>query len=175
MNVSEHWYVLDVNPEPWAIGPVGYRRHGGKMSAYVGRNTQLDTYKETIRESIKDEAVMMTGPVDVTFFFWRQQIAYTTPQARRARKHEVDATNMQKASEDALQGLCYDNDKDNHHVQSFVVEQGADVKSALVICIKPCAEFDEKLIPDDIWNKIEALEKVTAPASQAYGDSIESF
>ena len=29
------------------------------MSAYVGQNKQLDTYKQTIKEAIADEAVMM--------------------------------------------------------------------------------------------------------------------
>lgn len=151
------WYVLDVNPEPWAIGPVGYARHNGKMSAYVGQNKQLDTYKQTIKEAIADKAVMMSGKVDITFFFWRNRADYKTPQARSHRKHEADATNLQKSTEDALQNILYSNDKDNSHVQAYIIEQGPGVKGKVVICIKPYVDIVSSLIPADVWNQIAQL------------------
>jgi Holliday junction resolvase RusA-like endonuclease len=151
------WFVLDVNPEPWAIGPVGYRRSGGKMSAYVGQNQQLNAYKEAIKESIGKQD-MLTGKVSITFFFWRNRAEYTTPQSRSHRKHEADATNMQKATEDALQGILYGNDKDNMHVESYVVEQGPDVEGKVVIRARSGdGAFDPNIIPDHIWDRIDGL------------------
>lgn len=161
----EEWYILDVNPEPWAIGPVGYRRLNGKMSAYVGRNQQLDAYKEAVREAIADQAPRkVDGPVDITFFFWRNRAEYTTPQARTHRKHEADATNMQKATEDALQGVLYDNDKDNIHVESWIVEQGPDVEPRVVVRCTSAGVFDSNIIPDHVWDKIDRTDTRTGRA-----------
>lgn len=135
--MTEHWYFLDVNPEPWAIGPVGYARRGGKMSAYVGRNDQLHHYKEAIKEAIRSQQpVMFEGPFELTIWFWRSRDEYTTPQARTHRKHEADATNLYKATEDALQGILYANDKDNHHTEGFLVEQGPEVHGKVVLRIR---------------------------------------
>lgn len=150
----ERWYVLKINPEPWAIGPVGFSRRGGKMSAYVGRNQQLDAYKEAVREEVGN-VEMLKGKLSVTFYFWRNRAEYKTPQARIHRKHEADATNLQKSTEDALQGVLYANDKDNHHVQSFIVEQGPDVEGRVVVCVKECPDFNTDDIPSSIWAEID--------------------
>lgn len=153
------WFVLNVNPEPWAIGPVGYRRSGGKMSAYVGRNQQLDAYKEAVREALGLQE-KIEGKVALQFFFWRNRAEYTTPQARAHRKHEADLTNLQKATEDALQGVLFDNDRDVTCCESYLVEQGPDITGRIVIS---CWKVDDPswavdLIPSDIMHTISAIE-----------------
>lgn len=136
--MTEHWYFLDVNPEPWAIGPVGYARRGGKMSAYVGRNDQLHHYKEAIKEAIlKQDPVKIEGQFELTIWFWRERAEYTTHQARTHRKHEADATNLYKATEDALQGILFDNDRDNAHTEAWMMEQGEVVHGKVVVRIRP--------------------------------------
>lgn len=150
------WFLLEVNPEPWAIGPVGYSRRGGKMSAYVGRNVQLDSYKEAIREEMTeqwDDAPMIEGKVRLRLLLWRRRDEYKTPQARTHRKHEADATNMQKALEDALQGICFANDRDVQDVRTIVVEQGPEVYGHILVGIEPCeGGLDTELgIPDDLF------------------------
>ena len=143
------WFLLDVNPEPWAIGPVGYSRRGGKMSAYVGRNQQLDAYKEAVRESLtayfvdhpEDEFVKLDGKVMLVFYFWRNRAEYETPQARRHRKHEADVTNLQKATEDALQGILFENDRDVALVQAEIREQGPDVIPCIIVGIDSYIEY----------------------------------
>jgi Holliday junction resolvase RusA-like endonuclease len=136
--MTEHWYFLDVNPEPWAIGPVGYRRANGKMSAYVGRNDQLHHYKEAIKEAIlKQDPVKFEGQFELTIWFWRERSEYTTHQARTHRKHEADVTNLYKATEDALQGILFDNDRDNVHTEAFMMEQGEEVHGKVVVRIRP--------------------------------------
>lgn len=161
--MSEHWFVLNLNPEPWAIGPVGYRRSGGKMSAYVGRNQQLDAYKEAVREALGPQEKIQ-GKVDLKFFFWRNRAEYTTPQARSHRKHEADMTNLQKATEDALQGVLFDNDRDVLHCESFLVAQGPDITGQIIINAQETdaeatALLARSLIPADIQHIASLMER----------------
>lgn len=141
--MTERWFVLDINPEPWAIGPVGYSRRGGKMSAYVGRNQQLDAYKNAIKETLGEGHDLIEGKVRVRFWFWRNRAEYTTPQARTHRKHEADVTNMQKATEDALQGVLFKNDKDVNDIHSVIVEQGPEVEGRIVIMVEASHDFPD--------------------------------
>lgn len=161
------WFVLDLNPEPWAIGPVGYARRGGKMSAYVGRNAQLDAYKEAVREELKDALAgsnaadyFIEGKVELRFYFWRNRAEYKTPQARTHRKHEADGTNMSKATEDALQGILFKNDKDVNHCQWTVVEQGPNVKGRIVIGVRPSSDLPNVMaeLPDHVCALLDELD-----------------
>jgi Holliday junction resolvase RusA-like endonuclease len=163
--VNDLWFVLDINPEPWAIGPVGVNRKAGSMSAFVGRNQQLDAYKEAVREAIMDQpgAEMIHGYVSITFFFWRRQSEYKTARSATHRKHEADATNMQKATEDALQGILYGNDKDNRHVESYVVDQGPDVDGRVVIRVSEYLGFNPDVIPDFVWSKLDEMQQRFVP------------
>lgn len=131
-----HWFVLDVNPEPWAIGPLSVGRAGGKTFPKVGRNMQLHMYKQAIQEELGKPDVFFHGKVELRFYFWRARAQYSTPQAKAHRKHEADVTNLQKATEDALQGVLFKNDKDVNDIRSVMVEQGADVKGRVVIGIR---------------------------------------
>jgi Holliday junction resolvase RusA-like endonuclease len=151
-----YWYVLHLNPEPWAIGPVGTSRRGGKMVSYVGQNKQLNAYKEAVKEEIESqEPVFIEGNIDLTFFFWRNRADYTTPQSRTHRKHEADVTNLQKATEDALQGVLFKNDKDNTHVESFMMDQGPDVEGCIVVRIRQAPDWNPLLmLSANIWNQV---------------------
>lgn len=154
------WFLLDLNPEPWAIGPVGYARRGGKMSAYVGRNQQLDAYKEAVREALGPQE-MIEGKVKVLFYFWRQMAEYTTPQARTHRKHEADTTNLQKSTEDALQGVLFSNDKDVRDIHSILVEQGPEVEGRIIIAVeKVNGSIPDAvaLIPDEMHALMDVLD-----------------
>lgn len=130
--MSLRWFVLDVNPEPWAIGPVGVSRKGGKLIPFVGQNAQLAAYQQAIREELGPQE-MMEGKFHLTFIFFRNRAEYETPQARTHRKHEADLTNLQKATEDALQGVLFKNDKDVVDVHSIMAEQGPDVVGRIII------------------------------------------
>jgi Holliday junction resolvase RusA-like endonuclease len=141
VNEDWHWFVLDVNPEPWAIGDLSVGRRGGKVFPMVGRNNQLHSYKEAIKEELGDPGLFIEGPIELRFWFWRRRDDYKTPQARTHRKHEADVTNMQKATEDALQGVLFKNDKDVNDVHSVVVEQGPDVTPRVVVAIRAGTKF----------------------------------
>jgi Holliday junction resolvase RusA-like endonuclease len=150
------YFAIDINPEPWAIGPLSVIRQGGKMVPIVGRNTQLWHFKQAVKEAMGTQE-MIEGPIDLKFWFWRRRDAYKTPQARTHRKHEADVTNLQKATEDALQGVLYKNDKDVKHIESIMVEQGEDVEPMIGIGIKP---YSQRLpwIPDTLQEMIDDLE-----------------
>ena len=132
------------------------------MGAFVGRNQQLDAYKEAVREALGPQT-KIEGKVALQLFFWRNRAEYTTPQARAHRKHEADLTNLQKATEDALQGVLFDNDRDVSVCESYLVEQGPDIAGRIVISVleAPGPSDTERLIPSDILN---TMAQILAPA-----------
>lgn len=154
------WYVLDVNPEPWQVGPVGVRRINGKLSAYVGRSQQLDAYKEAIREALGVQP-MLTGKIQLRFFFYRNRAEYVTPTERAHRKHEADLTNLQKATEDALQSVLFVNDRDVNDIHSVMVEQGPDVRGRVVIGIEKSGDMPSAVleIPTAVSDLMDKLDK----------------
>lgn len=162
------WYILEVNPEPWAVGPIAYARRGGKMSAYMGQNAQLNAYKEALKEEIANKnPKMLEGKITLQLFFWRRRDDYETPQGKRARKHEADTTNLQKATEDAMQGILYKNDKDVVDVHSRMIEQDVATRGRVVIGVSNRFQVIE--YPFD---KIEFATKTQAlkgPAKQLEG------
>lgn len=135
---SQHWLVLDgINPEPWRIGPLstGYGKGGGKFPK-IGRDQQLFEFEQAVADAVKAEwgdKPMLEGKVQFTVYLWRRRDEYTTPSERKHRKHEADGTNMQKAIEDALQGVIFDNDRDNSSGKFVIMDQSADCEPAIVI------------------------------------------
>jgi Endodeoxyribonuclease RusA len=131
------WFQFHVNPEPWAVGPIVIGRRNGRPTGNMGRNVQLDAYKQAIREEFDQRYAPMVAQYppyySLDFFFYRRQDAYLTQAERRHRKHEADATNLSKSTEDALQGYLYENDRDVKRVCSWVVEQGPDVEHPGVV------------------------------------------
>lgn len=129
-------FFLTVNPHQWAIGPVTTIKRGGKTIPMVGRNVQLHNFKEAVKKEMTrlyGPQEIMEGPVELRFWFWRNRPAYETYQARTHRKHEADATNLQKSLEDALQGVLYKNDKQVQKVTSEIVEQDQDIRGYIII------------------------------------------
>lgn len=151
------WLRLEINPEPWAIGPVGVSRKEGRIGAYVGRNQQLDAYKEAIREAVNAE---LSEPpekfptVALSLYFWRNRAEYVTPQSRNHRKHEADLTNLQKATEDALQGIFFDNDRDVKEIHSYMVQQGPEITGSVVLEVREYTGSIE--LPGEAWDCIKA-------------------
>lgn len=165
LNEAYDWYILEINPEPWAIGPIGYSRRGGKMSAYVGRNQQLDTYKEAVKEALEDmETTKLEGKIALRFFFWRTRADYQNYQSRTVRKHEADTTNLQKATEDALQGILFDNDKDVVDVHSSLVDQSPTSPGRIVIGV---GRAQDVMFADYPFDKIKVMRKERKPIKRA--------
>lgn len=166
------WFYLDVNPEPWAVGPAGVARHNGKLSAYIGRNQQLAAYQDAVREAIGQQE-LISGKITLRFFFWRNRANYTTQKAQSHRKHEADVTNMQKATEDALQGVLFANDRDVDNIHSVLVDQGPNVPGRIIIGVDQSPPAPDILedIPTYLFTKQPELK----PDRLAWGDSDDPF
>lgn len=149
------YYNLYLNPEPWAVGPLDIGRRGGKIYATMGRNQQLAAYQEAVRDEIfvRHYPEMIEPPIQLIFWFWRNRAEYTTPNQRQHRKHEADVTNLQKALEDALQGLLYENDRDVVDVHSYLVDQGPEVEGKILVWAGPGPTPADmaKTIPQGAW------------------------
>jgi len=108
------------------------------MFPIMGQNQQLAAYQEAIREEMEGAyREPLTGRQAVRFYFWRNQASYVTVSGRKHTKHEADATNMQKALEDALQGVLFDNDRDTWDIRSVIVEQGPEVFGKVLFSVEP--------------------------------------
>lgn len=131
-------YSIEINPVQWAIGPVTTMKRGGKTIPVIGRNVQLHNFKEAVRremDRLYGPQEIMEGPIELRFWFWRNRPAYQNYQQRTHRTHEADVTNMQKALEDALQGVLYKNDKQTCKITSETVEQDHDIWGRIIIAI----------------------------------------
>lgn len=153
------YFTLALNPEPWAIGPLDVRRRGNRVYPAIGQNAQLASFQEAVREEIGSGHTVMTGPMKLTFYFWRQRANYNSSNERSVRKHQADDTNMVKALEDALQGVLYANDRDTNDVRGVVVEQGPDVIGKIVIQIEPNSALPDIDLPPDVWAQLERIEQ----------------
>jgi len=125
------WFYLPINPEPWAIGPVSVGKRGGKYFPIVGRNQQLHGYKEAVKDELELQGAQMLpeGAYELGFYFWRGLETNTSG----SRMNTADATNLQKATEDALHGVLFDNDRDVREVRSVFVEQAPGVEGGIGI------------------------------------------
>ena len=104
----------------------------------IGRNQQMHAYKQTVASLLEGVAMMESGQYSVTFYFWRRL---------DGRKHPADATNMQKATEDALQEVLFKNDRDIRDIRSVVVEQSAETKPLVLLRIGMWHGYDPMEIP----------------------------
>ncbi len=153
-----HWFLIDVNPEPWAVGPVGSGRKNGKLYSYVGRNDQLWHFQQAVKEDLGKPGIYFEGKMELQFYFWRRRDEYQTYQARGHRKHEADLTNLQKATEDALQEILFKNDKDSNDIHSVMVAQGPDVIGKIVVAIRQGVDNPKVIFPVEITEKLEDME-----------------
>jgi Holliday junction resolvase RusA-like endonuclease len=178
--MEDYWYVLNVNPEPWAIGSLGLGRRNGKVYPYVGQNAQLAAYQSAVREAVVDP-VQIEGNVELTFYFWRNLASYETQSGHEHRKHHADATNMQKATEDALQGILFDNDKWVVDVHSVVMDQGPEVKGKIVInCLKALPHLQSHnmgMLPYHVQTEVRRIDNEIEPAISdlSWGDGNALF
>lgn len=157
---QEIWYGVKINPEPWAIGSLSVGRRNGKVFPSIGPNAQLVAFQEAIREEfdgLTPEDHYQNKRMKITFYFWRNLSAYKTPSGRTHRKHVADATNMQKALEDALQGILFHNDRTNRDIRSVVVKQGHGIKGKILIHIE--FEGPSIVFPIPVCMMLERLDK----------------
>lgn len=155
--MEARWYHLGINPEPWAIGALGVGKRNGRMVPTVAPNHQMVAYKEAVAEELDGVEPLPPGTYSLTFYFWRLVENFETDNGRKF-KNFADATNLQKATEDALQGVLFDNDRNVRDVRSVIVDQGYDIKPAVVIRADMSAGLNPNEIPPQMWELIDSNE-----------------
>ncbi len=130
------YYLPGINPTPWTSPSISIGRKNGKPFPLVYSSAELKAYQAAIREhfdALDPQPTLIDVKFVLRFYFWRQLPAYRTDRERNARKHEADVTNLQKATEDALQGVLFANDRNVAGITSWIMEQGHDTSPAILI------------------------------------------
>lgn len=168
------WYVLDVNPEPWAVGPLSVARGSKGLFPKMGRNQQLHTYQQAVRSTLllqypnlrefADTELGLWGhrEVNLGMYFWqKQETAETVSASGRTRKTTskvADCTNMVKAAEDAVARILFANDVQVREQHNVIVDRGPQLPEGIVvISIEPWAGFDPSGLPDFVWDRIDVI------------------
>lgn len=145
--MRDYWYLLWLNPEPWAVGAVSGKR--------ISPNPNLVAFQQAVREAMKNTPKLPPEFCKIEFYFWRQQAKYLDVNDRVRQRNQADATNMQKGLEDALQGILFDNDRDVRDIRSVIVKQGASVEPCILIHAAPLdIGRDIRSLPKDIFDDI---------------------
>lgn len=138
-DTSGDWYIIDgINPEPWEAPTGEARRKKAPAKGFYVQMVSTEkqrSYQDAVRDAMKDtygEPDMATVDIAVSFFFWRQ------------KSNIADATNLQKSTEDALQGILFKNDRQVKKVSSEIVEQEDDTEPLILIHVGP-------RVPTDFW------------------------
>lgn len=131
--MKPRYFVLRLNPEPWAVGSVTGGRRNGKIIGRVSPNPNLQAFQNAVREELQDTEKLPPGEYKLTFYFWREMAMYLDAADRKRHRNQADATNMQKGLEDALQGVLFDNDRDVREIRSVIVSQTRDTEPAVLI------------------------------------------
>lgn len=132
---------LELNPIPWTSGTAGIRRVNGKLVPYIAKDPGLAAYQTAVREQLiaaldgNTSVHLVHPPYKIVFYLWRALEQADVGMDRKRRAHQADATNMQKALEDALQGILIGNDRDVDDIRTVLVEQGPDVEPGIVVQI----------------------------------------
>lgn len=139
-------YYLPVNPEPWTVGKAYVRRGGGKSFAAVAPDKTLKTYQEAIRSELLERgAMLLDPPYALEFYFWRQNAQYKSQKGRTMTRNTPDVTNMQKATEDALQDVLIGNDRDVVAVKSALVDVSIDEPGSVAIVVHELSDATQIL------------------------------
>ena len=141
---EEIWFdIAGINPEPWTSPEVSVGRKDGKMFPTVYKSPGLAAYQNAIREDLDywhPNFPPIVGEVTLNFYFWRQLHDYAGDRGK-VRKHQADATNLQKALEDALQGILFANDRDVQTIKSQIMSQDSYTEPLILIQLIPGATY----------------------------------
>jgi Holliday junction resolvase RusA-like endonuclease len=159
--------IRGLNPEPWEPSRAAPVRKGSKLTVAHYKPAKLETFQaaliDTLERHENDPYVSPWEPqgnhvLKVHFWLWRTQEVSTRQSGRKHRAHQADATNMQKAIEDACQGILFGNDRDNRHVATTIVDQGHDIEPRIIIerflavrLPTPPTKFDLTIDLTDRW------------------------
>lgn len=153
--MTDKFFVIALNAVPWGVGPMTTLRKGGRVIPFMGKNQQLAAFQEAVKEELIN-GTMTQGEVELKFYIWRQLEELTVYGSRNRTVHQADATNMQKAIEDALQGVLIENDRNVRRISTEIVQQDNEATPCIVVHVKPYTGHAITL-PDEVWYKIDKI------------------
>lgn len=141
-------FIKDVNPEPWTVPDLGLGRKPGGVYPIATTKAVQRMYQTAIRESVQQalpsdfEMFPDEQRLELRIVVRRQietitKVNVKTGKSRTTKGHIADATNIQKATEDALQGLIFTNDNQVGHASCEIIAQGEDEDPGIYITVKP--------------------------------------
>lgn len=157
--ITHEYRIPGINPEPWAIGPVGTRMNKGKRVAYVGEEAVLKNYQQALRtefESIQLPPNVINEPSELEIYFWRRLDKYEFDGGAKHQRHVADTTNLVKGTEDALQGILFPNDRLNMVIHGHIVEQSPSADPGLIILHRAYDSAYTYLRVDKSWANLRA-------------------
>lgn len=136
------WFTIrGINAEPWTSPGIGVGRgKGGGVYGYAMKDGGLATYQSAIAGALMQQYPdhePLLGECEVGFYIWRQLVVYEG-EKKKVTRNKADATNMQKALEDALEGVLIGNDRDDVHVSTWLMEQTKETEPLILIQVTPC-------------------------------------
>lgn len=143
--------IEHIQPEPWEAAQASTGRRKGKLFVQHYSPEAMVQYKDALAK----EFIQQYGkpcedpnfpPVNrIQFYFWREVVRYETPTGKIQTGNVADATNLQKSTEDALQGILYPNDRTNFHVSSAIVAQAFGVLPGIMIVADHVEDINAEL------------------------------
>jgi Holliday junction resolvase RusA-like endonuclease len=156
---EDRWFVIGITAQPWAVGSLGVGYRGKKPYAYIGPNQQLQAYQEALKEQLEG-AGMLLGEVEVQLYIWRKLETAKNFGGRDRKAKTSDATNIQKATEDALQGILIENDRNVRRISTEIVAQNENTESCIVVRTRPYQPLRTSVIPNEVWNDIDRVQGI---------------
>ncbi len=121
------YYRVYINPEPWVVPPFSAIPKGKRYIPVAGKDHRGENVKAAIRETLTAlDAPMHEPPYRIHLEFHRQLEQYVTESGRNNTRNKADATNMQKLTEDALEGTLIHNDVDTACITGHIIEQSKE-------------------------------------------------
>lgn len=156
------WYVLPLNPEPWAVGPLSVGRgKGGKFFPRMGANQQLVNYQEAVRSELRRQRAEMIelgegyNAYELVFVFHQVLYKYMTGSGRTSQQKQADLTNLVKATEDALQGILISNDTLVEKQTNYVQRSEGDAVPYVIIGVGPYLAINPNEFPPEVWDGVD--------------------
>ena len=117
--------ALPLNPEPWAMGKIQVITAGKRPFPKVAPDKTMKTYEDGLKAELEVLGYSpLPGPLySIRFSFSRQLAQYTTASGKTSTRNHADVTNMQKSTEDAIQGVLLRNDRDVVRVESRLISE----------------------------------------------------
>jgi len=159
--MENRFFVIGVNAEPWAVGSLGIARKGKSTYPYIGPNQKLQAYQEALKEQLEG-AVLLVGEVEINLYIWRKIEKLTVYGGRNRKGNTSDATNIQKATEDALQGILIENDRFVRRIATEIMQQDELTEPCIVIQVRPYVGSSPEF-PDSIWEQVDTIAGRTPP------------